>query len=275
MVLWELCTWQLPWGNTNPWQLASFVQRGGRLELPAVEDLPGHDTAAFAASGGLRAYCELMAACWAQDPAQRPSFAELVPCLRWVGVRGLEGVQCSRAGRAGIHQAVSQRLACSAMLLATAVSEWRASSRFVAGSFSTRCLGFEECWEQLSVMLAGPHASHFRGILHSCVCRTACSVAALVWNCLLQPPLLDIVPERCFFKRRSTTVRMGNFFHLAPKPCRTCGFITLNECPERTFLVSLAPRTELHAPNKRNCGRLICNTHSMKRCYKPTAGHCR
>lgn len=142
VVLWELCTWQLPWGNTNPWQLASFVQRGGRLELPAVEDLPGHDTAAFAASGGLRAYCELMAACWAQDPAQRPSFAELVPRLRWVGARGVEGVQPSRAG---IHWAVSQRLACSAILLAAAVSEWHASSCFVVGSLPTRCLGFEEC----------------------------------------------------------------------------------------------------------------------------------
>ena len=53
----ELLTWQLPWGAANPWQLASRVMAGERLEVPPREALPGPDTAGWA---GLDAYVQLM-----------------------------------------------------------------------------------------------------------------------------------------------------------------------------------------------------------------------
>ncbi len=81
----ELLTWQVPWGTANPWQLVSHVLAGGRLEVPDREALPGPDNAAF---GGLDAYVALMKECWAQVPAARPSFQQIVIRLRWGGGRG-------------------------------------------------------------------------------------------------------------------------------------------------------------------------------------------
>lgn len=83
----QLLTWVLPWSQPpwaawNPWQIAGHVQRGGRLEVPPADQLPGADTATFGASGGLDAYCALMQQCWAQAPADRPSFAEVSARLR-------------------------------------------------------------------------------------------------------------------------------------------------------------------------------------------------
>ena len=77
----ELLTWQLPWGAANPWQLASRVMAGERLEVPPREALPGPDTAGWA---GLDGYVALMQHCWAQAPEDRPSFQDIVVALRWV-----------------------------------------------------------------------------------------------------------------------------------------------------------------------------------------------
>lgn len=44
VVLWELLTWELPWGATNPWQVVTIVSEGGRLQLPEREKLPGPDS---------------------------------------------------------------------------------------------------------------------------------------------------------------------------------------------------------------------------------------
>ena len=77
----ELLTWQLPWGAANPWQLASRVMAGERLEVPPREALPGPDTPGWA---GLDGYVALMQHCWAQAPEDRPSFQDIVVALRWV-----------------------------------------------------------------------------------------------------------------------------------------------------------------------------------------------
>jgi hypothetical protein len=52
-ILWELLTWQLPWGSEggNAWQIVGAVMAGGRLPIPPRDQLPGNDTAEFA--GGL------------------------------------------------------------------------------------------------------------------------------------------------------------------------------------------------------------------------------
>lgn len=80
IVLWELLTWHLPWGASNPWQLVSHVVAGGRLDVPPRNALPGPDTAAFA---GLDDYISLMQRCWAQAPEERPGFQQVVVELRW------------------------------------------------------------------------------------------------------------------------------------------------------------------------------------------------
>jgi serine/threonine protein kinase len=49
VVLWELLTWQLPWvtGDGNAWHIVGAVMAGRRPAIPAREELPGEDTAAF------------------------------------------------------------------------------------------------------------------------------------------------------------------------------------------------------------------------------------
>ena len=57
------------------WQVVALVTEGAqRPELPAPEDLPG--TGAFA---GYSEYIMLMEQCWDQDPAARPTFAQVTP----------------------------------------------------------------------------------------------------------------------------------------------------------------------------------------------------
>ena len=56
------------------------VMNGSRLEVPLLDQLPGPDTVRFA---GLPDYIALMQRCWAQAPADRPGFQEIVVQLRW------------------------------------------------------------------------------------------------------------------------------------------------------------------------------------------------
>lgn len=37
------CSWELPWANSNPWQLVGLVVHGGRLPIPPPEELRGPD----------------------------------------------------------------------------------------------------------------------------------------------------------------------------------------------------------------------------------------
>ena len=57
------------------------MNNGGRPGVPPPAALPGGGFAE------LDAYVALMKRCWAQNPYDRPSFAELVPelrCVMWV-----------------------------------------------------------------------------------------------------------------------------------------------------------------------------------------------
>lgn len=69
-------TWEQPYSSVNLYEVVSLVNNGGRPEVPAPAALRG------GAFPGLPAYTALLRRCWAQNPYDRPSFAELVPELR-------------------------------------------------------------------------------------------------------------------------------------------------------------------------------------------------
>lgn len=73
MVLWELLTWEEPWGAKNPWTIVKALSEGARLPIPARADLPGPGALEFA---GLGRYVALLQRCWAQNPLDRPTFEE-------------------------------------------------------------------------------------------------------------------------------------------------------------------------------------------------------
>lgn len=78
--LWELLTWQLPFNTVNRWGLVNAILTNQRPEIPAsAAELPGPD-----ALPCLPRYLALMQACWAADPATRPTFAQIIPHLRCV-----------------------------------------------------------------------------------------------------------------------------------------------------------------------------------------------
>jgi len=77
IVLWELMTWRLPWGNeSNPFSIINSVLQGRQLEIPKESDLP---------AGNLRCYdryVSLIHQCWLYDTSKRPAMDYLVSELR-------------------------------------------------------------------------------------------------------------------------------------------------------------------------------------------------
>lgn len=69
VVLWELLTWRAPWQGVQPFKVAAAVRRGERLEVPALEALPGPPPPSWEA---YQAYVALMRDCWAHEEAARP-----------------------------------------------------------------------------------------------------------------------------------------------------------------------------------------------------------
>lgn len=59
------------------------LMTGGRPPLPTLEELPSPGFP------GLPAYEALLQRCWAQDPTERPGFAEVIQKLRWASVPAL------------------------------------------------------------------------------------------------------------------------------------------------------------------------------------------
>lgn len=79
VVLWELMTWQLPWGEENPWAIVGAVTEGQRLSVPPLYELPGPRSAGWR---GLSRYIEIMQRCMLHDPAERPTFFEIMAALK-------------------------------------------------------------------------------------------------------------------------------------------------------------------------------------------------
>ena len=76
IIMWELVTRELPWAGIEARnkfifeaKLTDAVTTGIRPAIPAYPEACG-------------AYLELMAACWATDPAERPLFREAVAKLQ-------------------------------------------------------------------------------------------------------------------------------------------------------------------------------------------------
>lgn len=92
-------SWELPWADSNPWQLVSLLLGGGRLPLPKPDDeaaARGPDRLPPQAHAD---YTALIKACWAHNPLDRPAFAEVIERLRWVLCWG-RWVRSARAAEA-------------------------------------------------------------------------------------------------------------------------------------------------------------------------------
>ena len=63
MMLWEMVTGQVPFAKSQPYSIMAMITKGVRPELPNE------------APEGL---CELIKACWAQNPDDRPTFVEVM-----------------------------------------------------------------------------------------------------------------------------------------------------------------------------------------------------
>ena len=84
IILWELLTWELPWGKNDAWSIGRAVGNGARLSIPSRWNLPGgQDTLTFAGpDGGLDDFLELLQICWSQNPFDRPNFEFIIQSLR-------------------------------------------------------------------------------------------------------------------------------------------------------------------------------------------------
>jgi serine/threonine protein kinase len=76
VVLWELLSWELPWGTTGPWVIVGALGAGERPPIPPRSELPGPP--GTAEWEGLDGYLALMQRCWAQEPEDRPSFEAII-----------------------------------------------------------------------------------------------------------------------------------------------------------------------------------------------------
>jgi len=92
IFLWELACWETPWAQApGPWAVAiGVVERAERPPLPEEVATAGDGGASrsvlSSTPGGAPVdevgYLSLMRSCWAQDPRERPGFAEVIARLR-------------------------------------------------------------------------------------------------------------------------------------------------------------------------------------------------
>ncbi|EDQ87620.1 uncharacterized protein MONBRDRAFT_27170 [Monosiga brevicollis MX1] len=70
IVMWEIATRKLPWSElTRSWDVAAAVEEGRRPTVPAVP---------------VKAFTDLMQACWDQEPSARPTFAQAEAMLKQI-----------------------------------------------------------------------------------------------------------------------------------------------------------------------------------------------
>ncbi|XLU97937.1 hypothetical protein S245_012277, partial [Arachis hypogaea] len=90
VILWELATEKIPWDTLNAMQVIGAVGfMNHRLEIPADVDPQ---------------WASIMESCWHSDPAQRPTFQELVERLREMQRRHAIQLQAARSASGGSNQ---------------------------------------------------------------------------------------------------------------------------------------------------------------------------
>jgi len=104
IVLWELMTWDLPWGHdTNPFSIINSIASGNTLPLPSVDSLKAGPLPCY------DAYIALMQQCWAADPAGRPSMDQVAQKLRGMLTEMVQGklTESNSGGRLGSGEIAS------------------------------------------------------------------------------------------------------------------------------------------------------------------------
>lgn len=82
LILWELLTWELPFEHLTPFQIILLVGEKGERPLIPERTSRGVKGGVFP---GYDDYIALMQSCWAQDPADRPAFDQVIASLRSIG----------------------------------------------------------------------------------------------------------------------------------------------------------------------------------------------
>ena len=111
-----------------PAQISYNVIAGGRLPIPAREELPDR-------GGGFSAlddYVALIHSCWATDPAERPSFKDLIPRLRALGAAAAAALQQERGRGGGAASKAAAPLEPAAAGLAAVLAEEEADGEVAA-----------------------------------------------------------------------------------------------------------------------------------------------
>ena len=74
VVMWEVLSCDLPWRSINEWSIVGSVQRGQRLPIPQLQEIPGPQPS----DALYRRYVSVMERCWSQVASNRPGFAAIV-----------------------------------------------------------------------------------------------------------------------------------------------------------------------------------------------------
>ncbi|PSC73896.1 Serine threonine-kinase CTR1 isoform A [Micractinium conductrix] len=80
LILWELLTWELPFLDLSNFQIMLAVTQQG--QRPAIKDQWGAAQYPGGTFIGYNEYVALMQRCWADDPAARPTFEQIIADLR-------------------------------------------------------------------------------------------------------------------------------------------------------------------------------------------------
>lgn len=77
VVLWEIMTFKVPWGNKTTWVIVSAVRDGKRPAIPTPDAIPGVKPTPQC----YQQYASLIQACWAQERRDRPTAEKLLTDL--------------------------------------------------------------------------------------------------------------------------------------------------------------------------------------------------
>lgn len=109
LILWELLTWDLPFDGLTSYQIVIELSQGHRPEIPGrySTELIGGDVP----SAGEKRYKDLIRQCWAEQPEDRPTFAEVTVALKEIEIALEESEKAKKAALITTKKKEAQRLA--------------------------------------------------------------------------------------------------------------------------------------------------------------------